>query len=126
MDFPHILHHSAVSGVNDSCHQLLLGATNSLLVDCGLFQGSETSPERKAWAWRLAIEFALDGIKALIATHVCIDHVGRIPYLLAAGFKGPIICSKPSVKLLPIVLEVKSTRWLVDTAFCARRIVCGN
>ncbi|MGA4320930.1 MBL fold metallo-hydrolase RNA specificity domain-containing protein [Ectopseudomonas hydrolytica] len=34
-----------------------------------------------------------------------IDHVGRIPYLLAAGFKGPILCSEPSAKLLPIVLE---------------------
>jgi metallo-beta-lactamase family protein len=36
---------------------------------------------------------------------VHIDHVGRIPYLLAAGFKGPILCSEPSAKLLPIVLE---------------------
>lgn len=27
------------------------------------------------------------------------------PYLLAAGFKGPIICSVPSARLLPIVLE---------------------
>ena len=105
MDFPRILHHGAVSGVTGSCHQLLMDAANSLLVDCGLFQGAETSPEGKVGAGRLAIEYALDGIKALVATHVHIDHVGRIPYLLAAGFKGPIICSEPSAKLLPIVLE---------------------
>lgn len=105
MDFPQITHHGAVSGVTGSCHQLLMDGANSLLVDCGLFQGAETSPEGKAGAGRLAIEFALDGIKALVATHVHIDHVGRIPYLLAAGFKGPIICSEPSAKLLPIVLE---------------------
>jgi metallo-beta-lactamase family protein len=36
---------------------------------------------------------------------VHIDHVGRIPWLLAAGFEGPIICSQPSAKLLPLVLE---------------------
>jgi metallo-beta-lactamase family protein len=36
---------------------------------------------------------------------VHIDHVGRIPYLLAAGFKGPIYCSEPSAILLPLVLE---------------------
>ena len=48
---------------------------------------------------------AKDGVKALIVTHVHIDHVGRIPWLLAAGFKGPIICSQPSAKLLPLVLE---------------------
>ncbi len=34
-----------------------------------------------------------------------IDHAGRIPYLLAAGFKGPIICSEASASLLPLVLE---------------------
>jgi len=105
MYFPHILHHGAVSGVTGSCHQLLMDAANSLLVDCGLFQGAETSPDGKASAGRLAIDFSLQGISALVATHVHIDHVGRIPYLLAAGFKGPIICSEPSAKLLPIVLE---------------------
>ena len=105
MDFPHILHHGAVSGVTGSCHQLLMDAASSLLVDCGLFQGAETSPEGKAGAGRLEIDFSLEGIKVLVATHVHIDHVGRIPYLLAAGFKGPIICSEPSAKLLPIVLE---------------------
>ncbi|CAM3788953.1 metallo-beta-lactamase family protein [Ectopseudomonas alcaliphila] len=78
---------------------------HALLIDCGLFQGAETSPEGRAGAAKLAIDFSLDGIKALVATHVHIDHVGRIPYLLAAGFKGPILCSEPSAKLLPIVLE---------------------
>ena len=34
-----------------------------------------------------------------------IDHVGRIPYLLAAGFDGPIICSEPSAIMLPEILE---------------------
>ena len=78
---------------------------HALLIDCGLFQGAETSPEGRAGAGKLAIDFSLEGIKALVATHVHIDHVGRIPYLLAAGFKGPILCSEPSAKLLPIVLE---------------------
>lgn len=34
-----------------------------------------------------------------------IDHVGCISHLLAAGFEGPMLCSEPSAKLLPIVLE---------------------
>ena len=38
-------------------------------------------------------------------THVHIDHVGCIPYLLAAGFLGLIYCSRPSIELLPLVLE---------------------
>ncbi|MDA7088513.1 MBL fold metallo-hydrolase [Pseudomonas sp. SA3-5] len=105
MDYPDILHHGAKDGVTGSCHQLLMDAEHSLLIDCGLFQGAETSAEGKSAADRLAIEFPLETIKALVATHVHIDHVGRIPYLLAAGFKGPILCSEPSAKLLPIVLE---------------------
>ncbi|MFI8608345.1 MBL fold metallo-hydrolase RNA specificity domain-containing protein [Pseudomonas sp. NPDC077649] len=105
MNYPDILHHGSKDGVTGSCHQLLMDAEHSLLIDCGLFQGAETSPEGKSGAGHLAIEFPLDTIRALVATHVHIDHVGRIPYLLAAGFKGPILCSEPSAKLLPIVLE---------------------
>ncbi|OEC35328.1 metallo-beta-lactamase family protein [Pseudomonas cuatrocienegasensis] len=105
MSYPTIVHHGAADGVTGSCHQLVMQASNSLLVDCGLFQGAETSASGKAGAERLTIDFSIEGIKALIATHVHIDHVGRIPYLLAAGFKGPILCSEPSAKLLPIVLE---------------------
>jgi metallo-beta-lactamase family protein len=51
------------------------------------------------------INFETNHIKALVVTHVHIDHVGRIPYLLAKGFKGPIYCSEPSAHLLPLVLE---------------------
>ena len=105
MRYPSIVHHGAVTGVTGSCHQLPMDDEHALLIDCGLFQGAETSPEGRAGAGKLAVDFSLDGIKALVATHVHIDHVGRIPYLLAAGFKGPILCSEPSAKLLPIVLE---------------------
>ncbi|MFC6669728.1 MBL fold metallo-hydrolase RNA specificity domain-containing protein [Marinobacterium aestuariivivens] len=102
---PEILHHGARNGVTGSCHQLRIDGRHSLLIDCGLFQGAETSGDGRSGADRLAIEFSLDGILALVATHVHIDHVGRIPYLLAAGFRGPILCSEPSAKLLPVVLE---------------------
>ncbi|MER1946497.1 MBL fold metallo-hydrolase RNA specificity domain-containing protein [Stutzerimonas stutzeri] len=105
MRYPDIEHHGAKDGVTGSCHQLHMDASHSLLIDCGLFQGNETSASGRAGAGQPAIEFSLATIQALVVTHVHIDHVGRIPYLLAAGFKGPIYCSEPSAKLLPIVLE---------------------
>lgn len=105
MRYLNIEHHGAKDGVTGSCHQLHMDASHSLLVDCGLFQGNEISASGRAGAGQLAIEFSLATIQALVVTHVHIDHVGRIPYLLAAGFKGPIYCSEPSAKLLPIVLE---------------------
>lgn len=105
MTFPQVTHHGAVNGVTGSCHELHADAANSYLVDCGLFQGGDTSRGGRAGQGNLEIDFSLDTVRALIATHVHIDHVGRIPYLLAAGFEGPILCSEPSAKLLPIVLE---------------------
>ena len=99
-----IHHHGAVDGVTGSCHELRLDDDSGLLIDCGLFQGAETSPAGKD-AQHLEIEFPVEHLRALVVTHVHIDHVGRIPYLLAAGFGGPILCSQPSAVLLPLVLE---------------------
>lgn len=99
-----IKHHGAVNGVTGSCHELCYHTDKSILIDCGLFQGAETSPGG-AEAHSLGIDFSVGHLQALVVTHVHIDHVGRIPHLIAAGFKGPIICSEPSAKLLPLVLE---------------------
>ena len=97
-----IKHHGAVTGVTGSCHELLVG-DSGILIDCGLFQGEDSS--NGASASNLSIDFPVDHIRALVVTHVHIDHVGRIPYLLAAGFEGPIICSEPTAIMLPEILE---------------------
>ncbi len=100
-----IVHHGAVRGVTGSCHKLIWGGgARSVLVDCGLFQGAEASPGGAHFN-KLDIDFDLNPVRALIVTHCHIDHVGRIPYLLEAGFRGPIYCSEPSAILLPLVLE---------------------
>lgn len=100
MAYPAVTHHGATQGVTGSCHQLHLDATCSLLVDCGLFQGEDARASSG-----LSIDFPIDGIQALLLTHIHLDHVGRIPGLLAAGFGGPIICSEPTARLLLLVLE---------------------
>ncbi|MDY6889501.1 MAG: MBL fold metallo-hydrolase [Pseudomonadota bacterium] len=93
-----ILHHGAVNGVTGSCHELVINNKTSVLIDCGLFQGEDAKDD-------LSIEFDIAHISALIVTHCHIDHVGRIPYLLAAGFKGPIYTTPASASLLPLVIE---------------------
>ncbi|XKF16209.1 MBL fold metallo-hydrolase [Halomonas sp. BLK-85] len=100
-----IIHHGGAQGVTGSCHQLILDSDHSLLVDCGLFQGKDAARDENAQFEQLKVRFDISTVKALIITHVHIDHVGRLPYLLAAGFKGPIICSIPSARLLPLVIE---------------------
>ncbi len=104
MEFLEIKHHGAVNGVTGSCHELRFKDGAGILIDCGLFQGAETSGQG-ADSNQLNIEFPIAHIQALIVTHVHIDHVGRIPYLLAAGFSGKIVCSEASAMLLPLVLE---------------------
>lgn len=92
-----IKHHGAVLGVTGSCHEVRAG-DSGILIDCGLFQGTDFRED-------LDIDFDIEHIRALVVTHVHVDHVGRIPYLLMAGFKGPIFCTQPSAVLLPAMLE---------------------
>ena len=116
--FFEILHHGAVNGVTGSCHQLKLAGKHldsdsssySVLIDCGLFQGDEKegSSALDDDASELAqkqIDFSLEGVQALVVTHCHIDHVGRIPYLLAAGFNGSIYATQATAHLLPLVIE---------------------
>ena len=101
-----IQHHGAVNGVTGSCHQLHIDNHNSVLIDCGLFQGTEkVNSNSNDIEAHLAIDFDISTVKALIVTHCHIDHVGRIPYLLAAGFKGPIYATTATAALLPLVIE---------------------
>lgn len=103
------LHHGAREGVTGSCHELRLANGKALLVDIGLFQGAETSSDNhagaRASANQQAIEFAIEHVEALLITHCHIDHVGRLPWLLIAGFRKPIYCTKATAHLLPMVIE---------------------
>lgn len=92
-----IRHHGAKDGVTGSCHQLVLGK-DSLLIDCGLFQGAEAKSS-------LDIEFEVKNIAALLLTHAHIDHIGRLPWLLAAGFSGPIFATEATAALVPLMIE---------------------
>lgn len=96
-----VTHHGGHLGVTGSCHQVHLNANRSVLIDCGSFQGRDAKKRRES----PEIDFPLDGIDALLLTHVHIDHIGRIPYLLEAGFHKPIYCTPPTAHFLPIMLE---------------------
>ena len=108
---PEIIHHGALHGVTGSCHELIyqrLSEVNkSVLVDCGLFQGDDYSSHgnSSANADELAIDFDVSGVQALCVTHAHIDHIGRIPYLIMAGFDKPVYCSTATAKLIPLMLE---------------------
>ncbi|TRW50209.1 MBL fold metallo-hydrolase [Aliidiomarina halalkaliphila] len=99
-----IIHHGARTGVTGSCHELWFNPQQSVLVDIGLFQGAETSPG-SATQDNQAIDFPIEHVEALVVTHCHIDHVGRLPWLLIAGFRKPIYCTRATAHLLPLVIE---------------------
>lgn len=91
-----VIHHGGKDTVTGSCHELFYSAKQSILIDCGQFQGKDVQP--------LEIGFQVHQITALVITHAHIDHIGRIPWLVAAGFSGPIICTEATAELMPLML----------------------
>ncbi|AUV87426.1 MBL fold metallo-hydrolase RNA specificity domain-containing protein [Vibrio campbellii] len=97
-----VVHHGGKHSVTGSCHELQL-PNGSILVDCGLFQGRDALKNGQKRS--LEIEFSVRRIKALVLTHAHIDHIGRLPWLLAVGYKGKIYCTHATAELVPLMLE---------------------
>ncbi|ENM5889530.1 MBL fold metallo-hydrolase [Vibrio mimicus] len=91
-----VIHHGGKESVTGSCHELR-SYGQALLIDCGLFQGADERP--------LEIDFAVNHLNSLVLTHAHIDHIGRLPWLLAAGFNQPIFCTAATAELVPLMLE---------------------
>jgi metallo-beta-lactamase family protein len=72
-----------------------------VLVDCGMFQGSPEEVSRN----RIGFAYEPSAIDALLLTHAHLDHCGRIPALVRAGFRGPIFATSGTADLAEIVLR---------------------
>jgi metallo-beta-lactamase family protein len=72
-----------------------------VLVDCGMFQGSPDEIARN----RIPFAFQPSSLDAVLVTHAHLDHCGRLPALVKAGFAGPIHATTPSADLIDIVLR---------------------
>ncbi|CAN5570715.1 MBL fold metallo-hydrolase [soil metagenome] len=82
-----------------------------VLVDCGMFQGSPEEIARN----RLPFAFEPKSIDAVLLTHAHLDHCGRLPALVKAGFRGPVHATHATVDLAEIVLR-DSARLQVEFA----------
>ncbi|WP_371658395.1 MBL fold metallo-hydrolase RNA specificity domain-containing protein [Streptomyces sp. NBC_00280] len=72
-----------------------------VLVDCGLFQGLADLRRRN---WRRLPCDASD-IHAVVVTHAHLDHCGYLPRLVRQGFRGRIVTTEYSARLMEIVLR---------------------
>ena len=93
-----VIHLGGRETVTGSCHLLQVSGLN-ILVDCGLAQGHDRVVSMADWP------LPVREIDYLFLTHAHLDHIGRVPELLEAGFKGEILCTHATKVLLEPLLR---------------------
>jgi len=89
----------ATERVTGSLYVLRAGP-HTLLLECGLVQGSKDEELRN----REAFPVDVSRIDAVVLSHSHIDHSGRIPRLVKEGYAGPIYTHEASRALCAIML----------------------
>jgi metallo-beta-lactamase family protein len=76
-------------------------AGRKLLVDCGLFQGTEDLKERN---WK-PLPIDARTIDYLVLTHAHLDHTGWLPVLVRDGYNKTIFANPATIELTEILLK---------------------
>jgi metallo-beta-lactamase family protein len=79
---------------------LLTTARATVLIDCGMFQGSPNESIRN----RVPFAFDPATLDAVLLTHAHLDHCGLLPLLVKAGYRGPIHATPGTIELATLVL----------------------
>jgi metallo-beta-lactamase family protein len=80
---------------------LIEAAGKKLLVDCGIFQGTNELKDRNFKPLSIdpkTIDYAM-------LTHAHLDHTGWLPVLVKAGYRGPIFANPATIELTTILLN---------------------
>lgn len=86
----------AAHEVTGSC-SLLEACGKRIIIDCGMEQGADIYENCE-------IPYKPEDIDIVCLTHAHIDHSGKIPFLVANGFKGEIYSTDATRKLCDIML----------------------
>ena len=80
---------------------LVEAAGKRLLVDCGLFQGTNELKDRN---WK-PLPVDPKQIDFAVLTHAHLDHTGWLPVLVKDGYRGPIFANPATIELTEILLK---------------------
>ena len=87
----------AAHEVTGSC-TLLEACGKRILIDCGMEQGKDIYEN-------CDLPITAGEVDAILLTHAHIDHSGKLPALVAAGFSGPIYATEATRRLCSIMLR---------------------
>jgi metallo-beta-lactamase family protein len=80
---------------------LVEAAGKRLLLDCGIFQGSNVLSDRNY----KPLSIDPKTIDYVVLTHAHLDHTGWLPCLVKAGYHGPIYANPATIELTSLVLK---------------------
>lgn len=100
----------ATQQVTGSCY-LLETANSTVLLECGMYQGSHQDESRN----RQAFPFDISQLDAVIISHTHLDHCGLLPKLVKDGYQGPVFMTPATNDLIEVMLN--------DAAFLAMKDV---
>ena len=87
----------ATHEVTGSCSMLDVNG-KQILIDCGMEQGADIFEN-------IEIPVMPSEIDAIVVTHAHIDHTGKLPFLVANGYDGPIYSTEATERLCEIMLK---------------------
>lgn len=92
--------HGAANEVTGSCYLVETGNAR-VLVDCGMFQGSKALKDLNC------IPPSIDAanLDAVVLTHGHLDHCGRLPLLVKAGYNGKIYGTEGTIDIARLILK---------------------
>jgi metallo-beta-lactamase family protein len=90
---------------------------DSVLVDCGLYQGAKRLRLRNWHPW----PYDLRRQEAVVLTHAHIDHSGFLPRLFRLGYRNPVHCTEGTEALLRLLLPDAAHLQMEEAEYANRR-----
>lgn len=102
--------------VTGSSHLIQVGE-KKILLDCGLYQGKR----EEARALNEWVPDSLRDLSAIVLSHGHLDHCGKLPVLVRAGYDVPIYCTTATAEVARIVLTDAGEIQQEDAAYLNKR-----